>query len=107
LLAKPDLLLVDELSLGLAPVVVEDLLQELRALRDEGTTIVIVEQSVNVALTVADHAYFMEKGEIRFSGAAADLLDQPDLVRSVYLQGARAALGGSATPEVIDQPAAD
>ncbi len=93
LLARPALLLVDELSLGLAPVVVEDLLGELRALRDEGTTIVVVEQSVNVALGIADHAYFMEKGEIRFSGPAADLLDQPDLVRSVYLQGAREALG--------------
>ncbi len=105
LLAKPKLLLVDELSLGLAPVVVEDLLGELRALRDEGTTIVVVEQSVNVALGIADHAYFMEKGEIRFSGSAADLLDQPDLVRAVYLQGAREALAGGAaeaTPEGPD-----
>jgi len=92
LLARPKLLLVDELSLGLAPVVVNDLLTELRALRDQGTTIVVVEQSVNVALSVADHAYFMEKGEIRFSGDAQDLLDQPDLVRAVFLQGARDAL---------------
>jgi len=97
LLARPALLLVDELSLGLAPVVVDQLLQELRALRDDGTTIVIVEQSVNVALTVADHAFFLEKGEVRFSGDAADLLDQPDLVRAVYLQGAREALA-SGTP---------
>ncbi len=74
LLARPELLLVDELSLGLAPVMVEAMLAELRTLRDQGTTIVVVEQSVNVALDVADHAYFMEKGEIRFSGAARDLL---------------------------------
>ncbi|MGN6692817.1 MAG: ABC transporter permease subunit, partial [Aquihabitans sp.] len=103
LLARPALLLVDELSLGLAPVVVDQLLTELRALRDDGTTIVIVEQSVNVALTVADHAYFMEKGEVRFSGDAADLLDQPDLVRAVYLQGARDALAGDA-PAVRIEP---
>ncbi len=92
LLAKPKVLLIDELSVGLAPTVVEQLLGELRTLRDQGTTIVIVEQSVNVALTVADHAYFMEKGEIRFSGAASALLEQPDLVRSVYLKGAQEAL---------------
>jgi ABC-type branched-subunit amino acid transport system ATPase component/ABC-type branched-subunit amino acid transport system permease subunit len=92
LLARPRLLLVDELSLGLAPVMVEAMLGELRALRDQGTTIVVVEQSVNVALSVADHAYFMEKGEIRFSGEAKALLDEPDLVRSVYLQGAWDAL---------------
>ncbi len=95
LLARPQLLLVDELSLGLAPVVVAEMLGHLRELRDQGTTIVVVEQSVNVALEVADHAYFMEKGEIRFSGPAQDLLDQPDLVRAVYLQGARHALAGN------------
>jgi ABC-type branched-subunit amino acid transport system ATPase component/ABC-type branched-subunit amino acid transport system permease subunit len=95
LLARPKLLLVDELSLGLAPVMVESLLDELRKLRDEGTTIVVVEQSVNVALSVADHAYFMEKGEIRFSGDAEELLEQPELVRAVFLQGARDALSGN------------
>jgi branched-chain amino acid transport system ATP-binding protein len=100
LLARPKLLLVDELSLGLAPVMVEAMLTELRALRDAGTTIVLVEQSVNVALSVADHAYFMEKGEIRFSGGARDLLDRPDLVRAVYLQGARDALAGPSAPSV-------
>ncbi|HMG45664.1 MAG TPA: ATP-binding cassette domain-containing protein, partial [Acidimicrobiales bacterium] len=99
LLAQPKLLLVDELSLGLAPVMVESLLTELRGLRDRGTTIVVVEQSVNIALDIADRAYFMEKGEIRYSGDARHLLDQPDLVRSVYLQGARDALsGGDARP---------
>ena len=94
LLGEPRLLLIDELSLGLAPVIVEQLLEELRVLREGGTTIVIVEQSVNVALGIADHAYFMEKGSVRFSGSAADLLAQPDLVRAIYLQGARDALAG-------------
>ena len=105
LLARPELLLVDELSLGLAPVMVEAMLAELRTLRDQGTTIVVVEQSVNVALEVADHAYFMEKGEIRFSGAASDLLRQPDLVRAVYLQGARDALASSGPARDGSSPA--
>jgi ABC-type branched-subunit amino acid transport system ATPase component/predicted MFS family arabinose efflux permease len=88
---KPRLLLIDELSLGLAPTIVEQLLETVRELNRDGTTIVLVEQSVNVALTVADRAYFLEKGEVRFSGATADLLERDDLVRSVFLAGASAA----------------
>ncbi|MFN8018773.1 MAG: ATP-binding cassette domain-containing protein [Acidimicrobiales bacterium] len=106
LLGRPQLLLVDELSLGLAPVLVDQLLHELRALRDQGTTIVVVEQSVEVALTVADRATFMEKGEVRFSGPAAELLDQPDLIRAVYLHGAREALAPTAAPATPARPAA-
>ena len=67
----------------------DQLLDVVRRLRDRGTTIIIVEQSVNVALTVAERAYFMEKGEIRFHGPTAELLDRPDVVRSVFLAGAR------------------
>ena len=85
-LARPRLLIIDELSLGLAPTVVGDLLDVVRALRDAGTTILLVEQSVNVALTVADRAYFLEKGEVRFEGPARDLLDRPDLLRAVFLR---------------------
>jgi branched-chain amino acid transport system ATP-binding protein len=96
-LNRPKLLMIDELSLGLAPVVVEQLLHVVRDLRDRGTTIILVEQSVNVALTVADTAYFMEKGEIRFHGPTAELLERPDVLRSVFLQGAAAGLGGEAT----------
>jgi branched-chain amino acid transport system ATP-binding protein len=95
-LNRPKLLMIDELSLGLAPVVVEQLLHVVRDLRDRGTTIILVEQSVNVALTVADTAYFMEKGEIRFHGPTAELLERPDILRSVFLQGAAASLGGDA-----------
>ena len=86
--AKPRLLIIDELSLGLAPTIVEMLLDMVRAIHAEGCTIILVEQSVNVALTVADRAYFMEKGEVRFSGATADLLDRGDILRSVFLEGA-------------------
>ncbi len=85
LLLEPRVLLIDELSLGLAPVVVQQLLQVVRRLADEGTAIVLVEQSVNVALAVADRAVFMEKGQVRFDGQAADLLERDDLLRAVFL----------------------
>jgi branched-chain amino acid transport system ATP-binding protein len=85
---RPRLLMIDELSLGLAPSVVGQLLGIVRELRDAGTTIILVEQSVNVALTVAETAYFMEKGEIRFHGPTSELLERPDVLRSVFLEGA-------------------
>jgi ABC-type branched-subunit amino acid transport system ATPase component len=91
-LLRPRLLLIDELSLGLAPKVVGELLEMVRQLNDAGTAVVLVEQSVNVALSVVDHAYFMEKGEMRFDGVAGDLLERPDLLRSVFLQGATKGL---------------
>jgi branched-chain amino acid transport system ATP-binding protein len=87
-LAKPQLIMIDELSLGLAPVIVEQILPIVQALRDQGTTVILVEQSVNVALTVAETAYFMEKGEIRFHGPTNELLQRPDVLRSVFLEGA-------------------
>ncbi|MGQ0434777.1 MAG: MFS transporter [Microthrixaceae bacterium] len=87
-IAKPRLLMIDELSLGLAPVIVEQLLGVVRAMKEQGTTLILVEQSVNVALTVAETAYFMEKGEIRFKGPTAELLERPDVLRSVFLEGA-------------------
>jgi ABC-type branched-subunit amino acid transport system ATPase component/predicted MFS family arabinose efflux permease len=89
-LTRPRLLLIDELSLGLAPVVVERLVEVVRRIREQGTTIVVVEQSVNVALTLAHEAYFMEKGEIRFHGSTEELLERPDVLRSVFLEGAAA-----------------
>lgn len=89
-LLKPKLLLIDELSLGLAPVIVQELLTTVRRLNREGITIVLVEQSVNVALTLADRAYFMEKGQVRFEGSTAELLHRDDLLRSVFLGGGKA-----------------
>ena len=89
-LLKPKLLLIDELSLGLAPVIVQELLTTVRRLNREGITVVLVEQSVNVALTLADRAYFMEKGQVRFEGPTAELLHRDDLLRSVFLGGAPA-----------------
>ena len=95
-IAKPKLLMIDELSLGLAPAIVEQLLGIVRKIRDQGTAIILVEQSINVALTVAERAYFMEKGEVRFSGATSELLERDDIVRSVFLEGAAVATGQKA-----------
>ena len=90
-LSEPSLLMIDELSLGLAPAVVERLLDIVRDLHARGTTVILVEQSVHVALKLAGRAVFMEKGEVRFEGPTADLLERDDILRSVYLKGTRAA----------------
>ena len=87
-IAKPRLLMIDELSLGLAPTIVEKLLDMVRAIHAQGTTVIVVEQSVNVALTLAERAYFLEKGEVRFSGPTEELLERGDILRSVFLEGA-------------------
>ena len=88
LVMKPRLLVIDELSLGLAPIIVEQLLVMVRRINATGTAIVLVEQSVNIALSLVEHAYFMEKGEMRFDGAAGELLARDDLLRAVFLEGA-------------------
>ena len=85
LLARPKLLIIDELSLGLAPVVVAKLAELVREVAAGGTTVLLVEQSVNVALGMASTAYFMERGKVQFSGPAEELLDRPDLLRAVFL----------------------
>jgi branched-chain amino acid transport system ATP-binding protein len=94
--ARPKLLVIDELSLGLAPIIVERLLDAVRAIHAEGATVVLVEQSVNVALTLASRAYFMEKGQVRFEGATADLLDRDDVLRSVFLDRANKSMTADA-----------
>jgi ABC-type branched-subunit amino acid transport system ATPase component/ABC-type branched-subunit amino acid transport system permease subunit len=103
---EPKLLMIDELSLGLAPAVVAVLLEVVKRLRAEGTTIVLVEQSVNVALTVADKAFFMEKGSVRFHGRTVDLQGRPDLLRSIFLEGAEVAAEAPVPMNVSVQPAA-
>jgi ABC-type branched-subunit amino acid transport system ATPase component/nitrate/nitrite transporter NarK len=85
---RPRLLLIDELSLGLAPAVVGQLMEVIRRMNAAGTTILIVEQSVNVALSIAHRAVFMEKGQVQFEGPADELLGRRDLLRSVFLGGA-------------------
>lgn len=87
LILRPRLLLIDELSLGLAPIVVGQLLDMVREINATGTAVVLVEQSLNVALSVARHAYFMERGEVRFDGPSDELLSRGDLLRAVFLEG--------------------
>ena len=101
---KPRLLMIDELSLGLAPTIVEQLLPLVRDIAAQGTTVILVEQSVNLALTIAETAYFMEKGEIRFHGPTAELLERPDVLRSVFLEGAQARTTVEATPTLVESP---
>ncbi|MDZ7673476.1 MAG: MFS transporter [Acidimicrobiales bacterium] len=108
LLTRPRLLMIDELSLGLAPTIVAELLEAVRTLKDGGTTVILVEQSVNVALTVAERAYFMEKGEIRFHGPTEELLERRDVLRSIFFEGATSAEAPSPeepTARVNGQPA--
>jgi ABC-type branched-subunit amino acid transport system ATPase component len=90
LMHDPEILLIDELSLGLAPVMVESLLGVVDRLKANGQTMIIVEQSLNVALALAERAVFMEKGRICFEGPSADLLEREDLVRAVFLGGEHA-----------------
>ena len=97
LIAKPRLLMIDELSLGLAPTIVGQLVEIVRAIHADGTTIILVEQSVNVALLLAQRAVFMEKGEVRFSGPTSELLGRDDVLRSVFLEGAASVTAGQAS----------
>ena len=85
MLHKPEILLIDELSLGLAPGVVAELLVLVESLKAAGQTMIIVEQSLNVALAIAERAVFLEKGEVRFEGQTADLAERDDIVRAVFL----------------------
>ncbi len=84
LMSKPKMLLLDEPSLGLAPNLVRDILRLLRRLRDEGLTILLVEQDANAALKIADRGYVMERGRITIQGTAKELLGN-DQVRQAYL----------------------
>jgi len=97
LILQPKLLVIDELSLGLAPVIVGQLLEMVKDINAAGTAVVLVEQSVNIALNLVDHAYFMEKGQMKFDGAADELLARDDLLRAVFLAGS-AAVGTEGTP---------
>jgi len=81
LMSAPRLLLIDELSLGLAPVVVDELLDALVRIRSEGTTLLVVEQDVETSLAFADRAYLLRQGSIVMSGEGAALLDDPHFKR--------------------------
>ena len=89
LMSQPALLLLDEPSLGLAPVIVREIFRAIEGLRATGVTIVLVEQNARAALEVADHGYVLEMGEIALEGAARDLAVDPRVI-DTYLGAARA-----------------
>ncbi len=84
LMSKPKLLMLDEPSMGLAPILVEQIFEIIKELHGSGTTILLVEQNAQMALSVADRAYVMETGKITMEGKASDLLHN-DAVRKAYL----------------------
>jgi branched-chain amino acid transport system ATP-binding protein len=90
LMARPKLLLLDEPSLGLAPIIVQQLFAVIRDIRNRGMTILLVEQNANMALSVADRGYVLETGQLLIEGSPQQLLNN-DEVRSAYLGGARPA----------------
>ncbi len=86
LMSRPKLLMLDEPSLGLAPLIVQRIFEVIQELHREGVTILLVEQNAFQALRVADRAYVLETGEIRLSGSAAELANNPE-VKAAYLSG--------------------
>jgi branched-chain amino acid transport system ATP-binding protein len=86
LMARPKLLLLDEPSMGLAPVLVDLIFDTIAQIRQQGTTVLLVEQNALAALRVADRAYVLESGSLKLSGPAAELADDPEIVRA-YLGG--------------------
>ena len=92
MMTAPKLLLIDELALGLAPMAVDRLMAIVREVNAEGTTVILVEQSMNRAMSLAKRAVFIERGEVRFDGLTADLLERTDLLRPVFLGAAAAGL---------------
>ena len=102
---RPKLLCIDELSLGLAPTVVDRLVDKVREIHNTGTTVVVVEQSVNVALLLCHRALFLEKGQVRFRGPTAGLLDRPDILRAVFIGADERQPGGiPAAPQAVPPP---
>ena len=85
LVSRPKFILVDELSLGLAPVVVKRLAPVLSEVADAGTGVLLIEQFAHIALAVSRTAYLIEGGRIRYEGTAAELKEHPELLHSAYL----------------------
>jgi branched-chain amino acid transport system ATP-binding protein len=87
LVSRPKVLLIDELSLGLAPVVVKRLVPTIQAVADSGTGVLLIEQFAYLALSLAKTAYVLENGRIRYQGSADELKRSPDVLHSAYLSG--------------------
>ena len=81
---KPELIMLDEPSMGLAPIIVEDIFELILKIRDTGKTILLIEQNASMALSIADRAYVLETGKITMEGKGSDLLNDEN-VKKVYL----------------------
>ena len=88
LMAKPKILMLDEPSLGLAPVVVNDVFRNIRRIRDEGITVILVEQNAKKSLGICDYAYVIETGRVVMSGTGEEMLQNPE-VAAAYLGSSR------------------
>jgi branched-chain amino acid transport system ATP-binding protein len=88
-MARPELIIFDEISLGLAPLIIDALYNAIVRINEEGTTILLVEQNVHRSLSIADRAYIIERGHITLAGTARELRENPE-VQSAYfgLEGA-------------------
>ncbi len=95
LVSEPRFVIIDELSLGLAPVVIQRLIPTIRSIAESGIGVLLIEQFTTVALGLANRAYVMEGGRIRFSGGAQELRDKPELLHSAYLYRGASVPNGS------------
>jgi branched-chain amino acid transport system ATP-binding protein len=107
LVSKPKFIVIDELSLGLAPVIVNRLIPVIRAMVGDGIGVLLIEQFATVALGLAAGAYVMEGGVIRYSGTAAELKDNPELLRSAYLLRGSQAEAAETVAETAMEAVAD
>ena len=108
IVSRPRFMIIDELSLGLAPVVVQRLIPVIRDVAEAGIGVLLIEQFAHVALGLADQAHVMEGGRLQFSGSTRELTESPDLLHTAYLaSGAVTGNGASVpTPPVSPAPAA-
>ena len=104
LVSQPRYMLIDELSLGLAPVVINRLIPAIRTVAEYGIGVLLIEQFANVALGLANHAYIMEGGRLRFSGRARELRDKPELLRSAYLLRGSGGVAGRTDGDAARPP---
>jgi branched-chain amino acid transport system ATP-binding protein len=95
LVSRPRVMIVDELSLGLAPIVVKSLVPTVEEVAASGVGILLIEQFAHVALSLAKQAYVLEGGRIRYHGTAEELKAHPDLLHSAYLRQERSTVGGA------------
>jgi branched-chain amino acid transport system ATP-binding protein len=102
LVTAPRFICIDELSLGLAPVVVQRLIPVIREIAGSGTGVLLIEQFATIALGLANRAYVMEGGQLRYSGTAAELREHPEMLQSAYL-----LRGGTAGQQVPVAPIAE